>query len=62
MRIWEEIKEEKGQETQTKVLKGVPGNLPPMRSYKVQEKASQVGFDWDRPEDAFKRWRKRFRN
>jgi len=57
MRIWEEIKkEEKGQETQTKVLKGVPGNLPAlMRSYKVQEKASQVGFDWDRPEDAFKK-------
>jgi len=57
IRIWEEIKkEEKGQETQTKVLKGVPGNLPAlMRSYKVQEKAAQVGFDWDKAEDAFKK-------
>ncbi|HOK42307.1 MAG TPA: nucleoside triphosphate pyrophosphohydrolase [Thermoclostridium caenicola] len=57
IRIWEEIKkEEKGQETQTKVLKGVPANLPAlMRSYKVQEKAAQVGFDWDKAEDAFKK-------
>ena len=22
-----------------------------MRSYKVQQKAAQVGFDWDKPED-----------
>lgn len=55
MRIWEQVKkEEKGHETQTKVLKDVPGNLPSlMRSYKVQEKAAQVGFDWDKAEDAF---------
>lgn len=59
MRIWEKVKkEEKGHETQTKVLKDVPGNLPSlMRSYKVQEKAAQVGFDWDRVEDAFKKVR-----
>jgi tetrapyrrole methylase family protein/MazG family protein len=57
MRIWEQVKrEEKGHETQTKVLKSVPGNLPAlMRSYKVQEKAAQVGFDWDHAEDAFKK-------
>ena len=50
---WEEIKKkEKGIESQTGVLKDVPSNLPAlMRSYKVQQKAAQVGFDWDKIED-----------
>ncbi|MCX7773173.1 MAG: nucleoside triphosphate pyrophosphohydrolase [Clostridia bacterium] len=54
MKIWERVKkDEKGQETQTEVLKGVPGNLPAlMRSFKVQQKAAQVGFDWDDIKDA----------
>jgi tetrapyrrole methylase family protein/MazG family protein len=54
---WEEIKKkEKGIETQTGVLKDVPSNLPAlMRSYKVQQKASQVGFDWDNVDDVFKK-------
>lgn len=52
---WEEIKKkEKGVKSQTEVLKDVPSNLPAlMRSYKVQQKASQVGFDWDNVEDVF---------
>jgi len=52
---WEEIKKkEKGMKSQTEVLKSVPSNLPAlMRSYKVQQKAAQVGFDWDNIEDAF---------
>ncbi|WP_010246292.1 nucleoside triphosphate pyrophosphohydrolase [Acetivibrio cellulolyticus] len=54
---WEEIKKkEKGIESQTGVLKDVPSNLPAlMRSYKVQQKASQVGFDWDNVEDVLKK-------
>ena len=54
---WEQIKKkEKGVKDQTGVLKSVPSNLPAlMRSYKVQEKAAQVGFDWDKVEDAFKK-------
>lgn len=46
---WEAIKkEEKGLKSHTGVLKDVPSNLPAlMRSYKVQQKAAQVGFDWD---------------
>lgn len=50
---WEAIKKkEKGQESQTEVLRSVPSNLPAlMRSYKVQQKAAQVGFDWDNIED-----------
>ena len=52
---WEAIKKkEKGIESQTDVLKDIPSNLPAlMRSYKVQQKASQVGFDWDKVEDVF---------
>ncbi len=54
MKIWEKVKkDEKGHETQTQVLKDVPGNLPAlMRSFKVQQKAAQVGFDWDDVGDA----------
>jgi tetrapyrrole methylase family protein / MazG family protein len=52
---WEAIKKkEKGIENQTTVLKDVPANLPAlMRSYKVQQKAAQVGFDWDDIDDVF---------
>lgn len=52
---WEEIKKkEKKLKTQTGVLKDVPSNLPAlMRSYKVQQKAAQVGFDWDNIGDVF---------
>ena len=54
---WEAIKKkEKGINNQTAVLKDVPSNLPAlMRSYKVQQKAAQVGFDWDNVEDVFKK-------
>jgi tetrapyrrole methylase family protein/MazG family protein len=52
---WEAIKKkEKQLKTQTSVLKDIPSNLPAlMRSYKVQQKAAQVGFDWDDIEDVF---------
>ena len=54
---WEAIKKrEKGINSQTEVLKDVPSNLPAlMRSYKIQQKAAQVGFDWDNIEDVFKK-------
>lgn len=43
---WEKIKlQEKGNQS---VLAGVPGSLPAMvKAYRIQEKASGVGFDWD---------------
>lgn len=55
--LWENIKkEEKGVKTQTEVLKDVPVILPALiRSYKVQEKAARIGFDWDHFEDAWKK-------
>lgn len=59
LKNWEEIKKkEKGVTSQTSVLQGVPRNLPAlMRSYKVQQKAAQVGFDWTNPGDVFAKLR-----
>lgn len=54
---WEDIKKkEKNIETQTQTLKRIPINLPSlMRAYKIQQKAADVGFDWDYVEDAFEK-------
>jgi tetrapyrrole methylase family protein/MazG family protein len=51
---WEEIKQkEQKLETITDSLRHVPKHLPAlMRSYKVQDKASKAGFDWDSIEGA----------
>jgi len=47
---WEQIKRREGR---TSVLDGVPKGLPALlRARRVQEKASRVGFDWDRAEGA----------
>lgn len=56
---WEAMKAEekklKGQESdRTSVLDGVPRDLPAlMKAYKLQKKASKVGFDWDQVDDVF---------
>ena len=52
---WEIIKKgEKGQQTQTEVLQGVPKSMPAlMRSGKVQHKAAHVGFDFTDISQAF---------
>lgn len=53
MKNWEQIKLEEGRKS---VLQGVPKNLPQLhRAYRLQEKASKVGFDWD---DKKKVWEK----
>lgn len=54
---WEAIKKkEKKLKSQTSVLKDIPANLPAlMRSYKVQQKAALVGFDWDNTDDVFRK-------
>ena len=51
---WEKIKlKEKGNKS---VLSGVPSSLPAMiKAYRIQEKASGVGFDWDRPEQVWEK-------
>lgn len=50
---WEEIKLGEGRES---VLEGVPHNLPALqRAHRLQEKASKVGFDWEKKEDVWKK-------
>jgi tetrapyrrole methylase family protein / MazG family protein len=52
---WEKVKKkEKGNQTHQEVLKNIPKNLPSLiRAYKVQQKASLVGFDWDHIDDVW---------
>jgi tetrapyrrole methylase family protein/MazG family protein len=51
---WEEIKKkEKGYEGRKSVLEGVPRHLPSLlRAHSLQERASRVGFDWSRIDEA----------
>ncbi len=52
---WEEHKKKEGKK-QESVIDGVPKALPALlRSYKLQIKASRVGFDWENIEDVFKK-------
>jgi len=51
---WEQIKRaEKGQQSQTEVLRHIPKSMPAlMRGGKVQSKAAHVGFDFREPAEA----------
>jgi len=52
---WEEIKKEE-KAGRRSVLEGIPRNLPALTmAYRVQEKVSHVGFDWERIDDAVKK-------
>lgn len=52
---WEEHKKKEGKKRES-VLDGVPRALPALyRAQRLQDKASKVGFDWDRIEDVFKK-------
>ncbi|MBQ9833479.1 MAG: nucleoside triphosphate pyrophosphohydrolase [Clostridia bacterium] len=57
LKNWEQLKKaEKKFATQTQVLQAVPRCFPALlRSYKVQKKAADVGFDWDNALDALKK-------
>lgn len=50
---WEELKlKEKG--GNKRVLSGVPSALPALiKAYRVQEKAANIGFDWEKPEQVW---------
>jgi XTP/dITP diphosphohydrolase len=49
---WERIKINK--EGRRSVLGGVPKSLPPLvKAFRMQEKASGVGFDWDSPQQVW---------
>lgn len=50
---WEKIKMTEGRNS---VMEGVPKELPALlRAHRLQDKASKVGFDWDKKEDAWKK-------
>ncbi len=50
---WEAIKLSEGRNS---VLDGVPSSLPALQSaYRLQEKASKVGFDWNNKDDIWKK-------
>jgi XTP/dITP diphosphohydrolase len=50
---WETIKLSEGRES---VLEGVPKQLLSLqRAYRLQEKASKVGFDWEHKDDVWKK-------
>lgn len=55
LKSWEQLKlrEKDGNKT---VLSGVPGALPSLvKAYRIQDKARNVGFDWERREDVWKK-------
>lgn len=50
---WEQIKL-KEKDGNRSVLAGVPAALPALvKSYRIQEKAANVGFDWEQPEQVW---------
>lgn len=50
---WEAIKIKEGRKS---VVDGVPAALPALqRAHRLQEKASKVGFDWEKKEDVWKK-------
>jgi len=52
-RNWEAIKLNEGRES---VLEGVPELMPSLhKAFRLQEKASKVGFDWEKKEDVWKK-------
>jgi MazG family protein len=52
-RNWEKLKMKEGK---TSVLQGVPSSLPSLiKAIRIQEKAKQVGFEWDHKEQVFEK-------
>ncbi|MDF1610958.1 MAG: nucleoside triphosphate pyrophosphohydrolase [Stygiobacter sp.] len=51
LKNWEEIKLAEGRDS---ILEGIPKQLPSLaRAYRIQEKVSKVGFDWEHKEDVW---------
>jgi len=52
---WEQIKL-KEKDGNKRVLAGVPSSLPSLiKAYRIQDKARNVGFDWEDPKDVWKK-------
>ncbi|MGI6727324.1 MAG: nucleoside triphosphate pyrophosphohydrolase [Anaerovoracaceae bacterium] len=53
---WENMKRKEKRGTRAEAMQKIPKSLPALRkSYKVQAKAAEVGFDWDLVEQAFEK-------
>ena len=53
--LWEQVKlkEKGGNKT---VLSGIPDSLPSLvKAYRIQDKVANVGFDWEKKEDVWKK-------
>jgi tetrapyrrole methylase family protein/MazG family protein len=58
LKNWERIKlgEKSASGGRKSILDGVPKELPALtRAYRLQEKSSKIGFDWDTSEESFKK-------
>lgn len=54
-KIWEQIKQKEKDGNKT-VLSGVPRSLPSLiKAYRIQDKARNVGFDWNNREDVWEK-------
>lgn len=52
-KLWEKVKQKEKDGNKT-VLSGVPVSLPSLiKAYRIQDKACNVGFDWEKPEDVW---------
>lgn len=52
-KIWEKVKQKEKDANKT-VLSGVPRSLPSLiKAYRIQDKAGNVGFDWDDRKDVW---------
>lgn len=53
VKTWEQIKQKEKGGNKT-VLSGVPSALPSLiKAYRIQDKARNVGFDWEKPSDVW---------
>lgn len=54
-KLWEQVKQKEKDGNKT-VLSGVPASLPSLiKAYRIQDKARNVGFDWDERIDVWKK-------
>lgn len=50
---WEKLKMKEGRQS---ILEGVPNHLPALlQAYRIQDKVSNVGFDWQKKEDVWEK-------
>ncbi len=61
LKNWDEIKLKEKKEKPKHYLNNIPRGLPPIeRAYKLQKKASKVGFDWSSADECFEKVKEEF--